>query len=171
MTMLRAASIPTRIIQNLPLINQYEGDPEPLVNRMRKRIVAKGYEWGTGGGGANHVYNEVFLNNQWIRVDSVLNIGPFVSNKIFVKVYSLASRNKRPDWREPRPPEENWNENRDFRTLDVSDADSKYKSEFTETVDLAVENRDLSITKNPDGSFDVKIVIFNKGTAPSSELI
>ena len=118
-TMLRAAGIPTRLIQNLPLINRYEGDPEPLVEALRMRIMAKGYDWGQGGGGANHVYNEVFLNNHWIRVDNVINPGPFVGDKLFVKVYSLASWNDRADWRTPRPPEEGWNENRDFRTLEV----------------------------------------------------
>ncbi len=168
-TMLRAAGIPTRLIQNLPLINRYEGDPEPLVEGLRMRIMAKGYDWGQGGGGANHVYNEVFLNNRWIRVDNAIDCGPFVGDKLFVKVYSLASWNDRTDWRTPRPPEEGWNENRDFRTLEVSDAYPKYSSPAALAIDMAVTNEGLAVTANPDGSFKATISIRNKGTAPSPE--
>ena len=45
-------------------------------------------------------------------MDNVINPGPFVGDKLFVKVYSLASWNERVNWRTPRPPEEGWNENR-----------------------------------------------------------
>lgn len=168
-TMLRAAGIPTRLIQNLPLINRYEGDPEPLVEALRMRTMAKGYDWGQGGGGANHVYNEVFLNNRWIRVDNVVNPGPFVGDKLFVKVYSLASWNDRSDWRTPRPPEEGWNENRDFRTLEVSDAYPKYPSAAATAIDMAVGNDSLAVTANADGSFKATITIRNKGAAPTPE--
>jgi len=168
-TILRAAGLPTRLIQNLPLINRYEGDPEPLVEALRMRIMAKGYDWGQGGGGANHVYNEVFLNNRWIRVDNVIDPGPFVGDKLFVKVYSLASWNDRADWRNPRPPEEGWNENRDFRTLEVSDAYPKYSSPAAMAIDMAVTNESLAVTANTDGSFTATISIRNKGTAPTPE--
>jgi hypothetical protein len=168
-TMLRAAGIPTRLIQNLPLINRYEGDPEPLTESLRMRIMAKGYDWGQGGGGANHVYNEVFLNSRWIRVDNVINPGPFVGDKLFVKVYSLASWNDRFDWRTPRPQEEDWNENRDFRTLEVSDAYPKYRSSAALAIDMAVENAGLGVTVNANGSFTATIAIRNKGAAPSPE--
>jgi len=168
-TMLRAAGIPTRLIQNLPLINRYEGDPEPLVEALRMRIMAKGYDWGQGGGGANHVYNEVFLNNRWIRVDNVINPGPFVGDKLFVRVYSLASWNDRPDWRTPRPQEEGWNENRDFRTLEVSDAHPKYRSSAALAIDMAVSSESLAVTANADGSYTATITIRNKGAAPSPE--
>jgi len=168
-TMLRAAGIPTRLIQNLPLINRYEGDPEPLTESLRMRIMAKGYDWGQGGGGANHVYNEVFLNNRWIRVDNVINPGPFVGDKLFVRVYSLASWNDRSDWRTPRPQEEGWNENRDFRTLEVSDAYPKYPSAAALAIDMAVDDGALAVTANADGSFKAAITIRNKGAAPSPE--
>lgn len=166
-TMLRAAGIPTRIIQTLPLINRYEGDPEPLVDRMRKRIMARGYEWGADGGGANHVYNEVFLNNHWIRVDDVLNVGPFVGDKLFVKVYTIADWNDRLDWHNPRPPEDNWNQNRDFRTLEVSDAYPKYPIKCVEAIDLAIEDKNMAVTKLPNGCFQASISIQNKSNIPS----
>ena len=41
----------------------------------------------------NHAYNEVFLNHHWIRVDSVVNTGCFVGDKLFVKVYSASEWN------------------------------------------------------------------------------
>jgi len=168
-TMLRAAGLPTRLIQNLPLITRYEGDPEPLVEALRMRVMAKGYDWGQGGGGANHCYNEVFLNNHWIRVDNVINPGPFVGGRLFVKVYSLASWNDRVDWRTPRPPEEGWNENRSFRTLEVADAYAKHPSPATTAIDMAVDDGSLTVTANPDGSFTAVIVIRNKGSAPSPQ--
>ncbi len=168
-TMLRAAGIPTRLIQNLPLINRYERDPEPLLEALRMRVMAGGYDWGQGGGGANHVYNEVFLNNRWIRVDNVINPGPFVGDKLFVRVYSLASWNDRADWRTPRPQEEGWNENRDLRTLEVSDAYPKYPSSAALAIDMAVEDASLSVKANADGSFTATIRIRNKGAAPSTE--
>ena len=162
--MLRAAGLPTRIIQTLPLINRYEGDPEPLADRMRRRIMARGYEWGAGGGGANHMYNEVYLNHHWIRVDSVVNTGPFVGDKLFVKVYSAADFN---NLYSPRLPEDAWNENREFRTLDVSDAFPKYESEFETLVDVAIRDNDLSVRRLPDGRFEASIVIHNNGNVPT----
>ncbi len=168
-TMLRAAGLSTRLIQNLPLITRYEGDPEPLVEALRMRVMSKGYDWGPAGGGANHCYNEVFLNNHWIRVDSVINPGPFVGGRLFVKVYSLASWNDRVDWRTPRPPEEGWNENRSFRTLEVADAYAKHPSPATTAIDMTVDDGSLRVTANPDGSFDTVIVIRNKGLAPSPQ--
>jgi len=160
-TMLRAAGIPTRIIQTLPLIQRYEGDPEPLVDRMRRRILAKGYERDVNGRGqgANHAYNEVFLNNHWIRVDQTLNTGPFVGDKLFVKVYSTD------DWNNlfvQRPPEELWNENRDFRTLSVSDRYAKYRTEF-ETIDISVSEKGLSVTRRADGQYEASVLIHNAG--------
>ncbi|MBP7049607.1 MAG: hypothetical protein KBE65_01185 [Phycisphaerae bacterium] len=168
-TMLRAAGIPTRLIQNLPLISRYEGDPEPLQESLRMRVMAKGYDWGQGGGGANHYYNEVFLNNRWIRVDNVINPGPFVGDKLFVRVYSLASWNDRADWHNPRPQEEGWNENRDFRTLEVSDAYPKYPSTAATAIDMAVDDASLDVKANADGSFTAMITIRNKGVAPSPQ--
>jgi hypothetical protein len=116
------------------------------------RVIAKGSDWGQAGGGANHCYNEVFLNNHWIRVDNVINPGPFVGGRLFVKVYSLASWNDRADWRTPRPPEEGWNENRSFRTLEVSDAYAKHPSPATTAIDMAVDDGSLRVTANPDGA-------------------
>jgi len=112
----RAAGLPTRLVQTLPLITRYSEDPEPLADRMRMREMAKGYTWGPGSGGANHTYNEVFLNNRWVRVDNSIGTGPFVGDKLFVKAWSSA------DWNNLK---EEWNDKRCFRALDVSDAHPK----------------------------------------------
>ena len=53
-TMFRAAGLPTRLIQTLPLMTRYSEDPEPLADQLRMRVMAKGYDWGPGNGGANH---------------------------------------------------------------------------------------------------------------------
>jgi hypothetical protein len=109
------------------------------------------------------MYNEVYLNHHWIRVDSVVNTSPFVGDKLFVKVYSAADFN---NLYSPRPPEDAWNENREFRTLDVSDAFPKYKSEF-ETLDVGIRDNDLSVRRLADGRFEASIVIHNNGNVPS----
>ena len=158
-TMFRAAGLPARLIQTLPLITRYTGDREPLAERLRNRAMAKGYDWGPGSGGANHTYNEVFLNNRWIRVDNYIGTGPFVGDKIFVKAWSSASWNNL---------KEEWNEKRCFRALDVSDAYPKYESESTKG-DIAVEDKDLTVAKQPDGRFIARIAIHYKGAMPSPQ--
>lgn len=165
-TMLRAAGLPARLIQTLPLINRYEADPEPLVDRMRRRMYAQGYEWGPGGGGANHMYTEVWLGGQWVRVDREVGIGPMVGSKLFVKVFSAA------DWNNlypARAPQDWDNENRDFRTLDVADLDPRYKSGLPSTFKLAIGTDALSIQRQPDGRFKAAVLIRNVGADRSPE--
>ena len=158
-TMFRAAGLPTRLIQTLPLITRYSEDPEPLADRLRMRAMAKGYNWGPGNGGANHTYNEVFLNNRWVRVDSSIGTGPFVGDKLFVKVWSSASWNNL---------KEEWNKKRCFRALDVSDAYPKYKSESTRA-DIAIEDKNLTVTKQPDGRFRARVSIHNYGNTATPQ--
>lgn len=155
-TIFRAAGLPTRLIQTLPLITRYSEDSEPLADRLRMRHMAKGYTWGPGNGGANHTYNEVFLNNRWVRVDNSIGTGPFVGDKLFVKAWSSA------DWNNLK---EEWNNKRCFRALDVSDAYPKYKTESTK-VDIAIDDKNLTVTKQPDGLFKAVIIIYNKGSMP-----
>jgi hypothetical protein len=159
-TMFRAAGLPTRLIQTLPLITRYSEDPEPLADRLRMREMAKGYDWGPGNGGANHTYNEVFLNNRWVRVDNSIGTGPFVGDKLFVKAWSS------PDWNNVK---EEWNEKRCFRALDVSDARPKYKGRSDGTVDIVVGKKDLIIEEKSNSSFETVIYIHNKGSVPSPQ--
>jgi hypothetical protein len=168
-TMLRAAGLPTRFIQTLPLINRYEGDYEPLADRLRRRVFARGYEWGENGGGANHMYDEVYLNHHWIRVDGVVGTGLFVGDKIFVKAWSAANLN---DLFPRRKPEESWNQDRDLRTLDVSDALPKHKGFLDEmmAVDLAVSKADLHLARLGNRRYSVTVAIRNLGNAPSPEV-
>jgi hypothetical protein len=158
-TMFRAAGLPTRLIQTLPLMTRYSEDPEPLADQLRMRAMARGYDWGPGGGGANHTYNEVFLNNRWVRVDNSIGTGPFVGDKLFVKAWSA------PSWNNLK---EEWNDKRCFRALHVSDAYPKYKT-VSPQLDIAVENKDLVVKKQPDGLFQAAIRIYNKGSVPSPE--
>jgi len=158
-TMFRAAGIPTRLVQTLPLITRYSEDPEPLDDRLRMREMAKGYTWGPGSGGANHTYNEVFLNNRWVRVDNLIGTGPFVGDKLFVKAWSAA------DWNNLK---EEWNNKRCFRAIDVSDAHPKYESALAKA-DIAIENRDLTVKKQPDGRFRAGISIHNYGNTATPQ--
>jgi hypothetical protein len=152
-TLFRAAGLPTRLIQTLPLMTRYSEDPEPLADQLRMRAMAKGYDWGPGNGGANHTYNEVFLNNRWVRVDDSIGTGPFVGDKLFVKAWSAASWNNL---------KEEWNEKRCFRALHVSDAYPEYESALAKA-DIVIENRDLTVKKQPDGRFRASLSIHNYG--------
>lgn len=165
-TMLRAAGLPARLIQTLPLFNRYEADPEPLVDRMRRRMYAPGYDWGPGGGGANHMYTEVWLGSRWVRVDRQVGTGPMVGNKLFVKVFSAAAWNNL----YPARAKSDWdNENRDFRTLDVSDALPRHASRFPAAFKLAVGKDALSVERQADGRYRAVVAIRNVGPAPSPE--
>ena len=153
-TMFRAAGLPTRLIQTLPLMTRYSEDPEPLADRLRMREISKGYDWGPGSGGANHTYNEVFLNNRWVRVDNSIGTGPFVGDKLFVKAWSSA------DWNNLK---EEWNDKRCFRALDVSDAYPKYESAAFAKADIVIEDKDLSVQELSDGQFRARVGIHNNG--------
>jgi hypothetical protein len=158
-TMFRAAGLPTRLIQTLPLMTRYSEDPEPLADQLRMRAMAKGYDWGPGNGGANHTYNEVFLNNRWVRVDNSIGTGPFVGDKLFVKAWSA------PSWNNLK---EEWNDKRCFRALHVSDAYPKYESALAKA-DIVIENRDLRVNKQSDGRFIAGISIHNKGNTATPQ--
>ncbi len=159
-TMFRAAGIPTRLIQTLPLMTRYSEDPEPLADQLRMRAMAKGYDWGPGNGGANHTYNEVYLNNRWVRVDNSIGTGPFVGDKLFVKAWSA------PSWNNLK---EEWNDKRCFRATHVSDAYPKYKTESSK-VDIAIEDKDVTVIPESDGRFRAKIRLQNKGSQPIPRL-
>jgi hypothetical protein len=158
-TMFRAAGLPTRLIQTLPLMTRYSGDPEPLADQLRMRAMAKGYDWGPGSGGANHTYNEVFLNNRWVRVDNSIGTGPFVGDKLFVKAWSA------PSWNNLK---EEWNDKRCFRALHVSDAYPKYESALGKA-DIVIENRDLTVQKQSDGRFRARLSIHNNGNTATPQ--
>ncbi|MBN2314071.1 MAG: M48 family metalloprotease, partial [Sedimentisphaerales bacterium] len=155
-TLFRAAGIPTRLIQTLPLMTRYSEDPEPLADQLRMRVMSKGYDWGPGSGGANHTYNEVYLNNRWVRVDNSIGTGPFVGDKLFVKAWSA------PSWNNLK---EEWNDKRCFRAIHVSDAYPKYKTESSK-VDIAIEDKDVTVIPESDGRFSAKIRLQNKGSQP-----
>ncbi|MHC4204718.1 MAG: CARDB domain-containing protein [Planctomycetota bacterium] len=159
-TMFRAAGFPTRLIQTLPLMTRYSEDPEPLADQLRMRAMAKGYDWGPGSGGANHTYNEVFLNNRWVRVDNSIGTGPFVGDKLFVKAWSA------PSWNNLK---EEWNDKRCFRALHVSDAYPKYESALAKA-DIVIENRDLTVKKQSDGKFKAGISIHNNGNTATTKV-
>lgn len=168
-TMFRAAGLPARLVQTLPLIARYEDDHVPLADRMRKRLFARGYEWTRQRpAGVNHMYNEVFLGGQWVRVDETIGCNLFVGDKVFVKVYFANDAN---NLFPIRPAEEAWNEERDFRTLDVTDQHAIHASAMPQAQSrLAVSDSDLSLVRLDDGRYEATLRVHNRGPVPSDEV-
>ena len=61
------------------------------------------------------------------------------------------------------------NENRDFRTLDVADAEPRHASRFPPMFKLAVGKDALSVKRQADGRFQAVVAIHNAGTDRSLE--
>ncbi len=151
--MYRSAGLPCRIIQTLPLITRHVKDPTPLMDGLRNRTMAEGYSWGpTGMGGANHMYNEVYLNNRWVRADNEVGTGPFVTGKLFVKVYHVSDLNGL---------KEEWNEKRCFRALEVTDTSPIHNSRINYIADIAATK--LHVKPKLNGLFEIVVQIENVG--------
>jgi hypothetical protein len=139
-------------------------DPEPLVDRLRRRRAPTD----THGGlvvAAPTNGTEVWLGGRWVRVDREVGTGPMVGNKLFVRVFSAD------DWNNlyPERVPQDWdNENRDFRTLDVSDKDPRHKSRLASGAKLVVAQDALSV-KQRDGKYVAAVLIRNVGTDRSPE--
>ncbi len=137
-TMLKASGIPTKLTLAIPLIYCYDGEKEELIqNLKRERFRSGGYvvlKPKSQGHGVivNHSYVEVYVNNKWIRVDRNLNEGPvFNNNQIYLKIISFA------DWGDVdfthSWSHEQWFTHRPYKTVELSDADPKYTSVYSDT--------------------------------------
>lgn len=130
--LLRAAGLPTRLVSAIPLLYGCESEKESLIQRLQNEklregvyVVAKANPFIV-----DHSYNEVYLNNHWIRVDYAVNEGIFFADRYpFVKILTFA------DWSEVDFSKtwgwENWPDNRPYRTLSVEDRFPKYASVYT----------------------------------------
>ncbi|MDE0019631.1 MAG: Ig-like domain-containing protein [Candidatus Poribacteria bacterium] len=131
-TMLKAAGIPTRITLAIPLVYCYEGEKEELTGNLKRKTLRAGYVVPRPKSPkqtyiVNHSYNEVYVNNKWIRLDHDLNEGPiFNGNRIFLKIISFA------DWSEVdftrSWSREQWFKHRPYKTIEISDADPEHAS-------------------------------------------
>lgn len=147
--MLRAAGIPTRLVMTVPLIYRY-GDENPgLLDNMQNGEMTEGYEISKGGLlVADHFYNEVFINNHWIRVDNAINLKTFVGGKVYPKITSFG------DWDEVDFTKtwsfDTWNKERPYRTIKLSDAYPLYTPVYEKyDVAEAAERAKRAIDQNP----------------------
>lgn len=135
-TMLKAAGIPTRLTIAIPLIYCYEGEQEKLTRNLERDSLSAGYvvpkpktpeqTWIV-----NHSYNEVYINNKWIRLDRDLNEGPVFNNKyVYLKIISFA------DWSDVdfthSWSQEKWFRHRPYKTIEISDTAAEYSSVYSD---------------------------------------
>lgn len=129
-TMLKAAGIPTRLINAVPLIYYHEGEPSPAQN-LKNEKVKGGYYCVKKPKSPketyiiSHTYCDVYLNNHWIRLDYRFNEGILFANKyMYLKIISFA------DWDEVNFTQtwsrEQWYVNRPYKTIELSDMFPKY---------------------------------------------
>lgn len=132
--LLRAAGFPTRIGFAVPLLYTTEDKKEELIEVLKSDWLKEGVYIAPDFGFliVNHVYNEVYLNNHWIRVDYAINEGILFANKYpYIKILSLS------DWSEVDFSEtwamEVWFENRPYKTLSVSEDFPIHQSRYKNT--------------------------------------
>ena len=133
-TILKAVGIPTRLTLAIPLIYCYEGEKEELIQNLKRESLHGGYVVSKPKSPkhtsiANHSYNEVYVNNKWIRLDRDLNEGPAFNNThLFLKIVSFA------DWSDVdftySWSREQWFTRRPYKTLELSDAIPKHTSVY-----------------------------------------
>ena len=126
---MRALGIPTRLVQTIPLIYRYGDESPNLLDDMQNEDMKKGHLVAEGNTlVCNHVYNEVFLNNHWIGLDSFVNVGAFVGAPLCVKIVSFG------DWDEVDFTNtwaiDTWNSQRPYRTLELSDGYPVHESVY-----------------------------------------
>ena len=137
-TMLKAAGIPTRLTLAVPLIYCYEGEEEKFTRNLKKErfrsgaYVVRKPKSSKQATIINHSYNEVYVNNKWIRLDQDLNEGPgFNDNRIYLKIISFA------DWGDVDFTRswsgEQWFTRRPYKTVELSDADPEHVSVYNDT--------------------------------------
>lgn len=129
-TMLKAAGIPTRVTLAIPLVYYYEGEEEELTRNLKREALGTGYVFPTPKTPehtwiVNHSYNEVYVNNKWIRLDQDLNEGPVHNDEhIYLKIISFA------DWSEVdftrSWSREQWFTHRPYKTVELSDAEPEH---------------------------------------------
>ncbi len=129
--MLRAAGFPTKIAFAVPLLYVTESRKENLIKGLKSDWLKEGIYVvsDTGSYVVDHVYNEVYLNNHWIRVDYAINEGILFANKYpYIKILSLL------DWTEENFSLswawENWPDDRPYKTLSVSENFPLHQSRY-----------------------------------------
>lgn len=131
--MLRSAGFPTRIAHAVPLLYTTMDEKEELIKGLKSDFLKESIFIAPERGYliVDHAYNEIYLNNHWIRVDYGINEGVLFGNsKPFIKIRSLL------DWSEVNFTEtwerKNWTANRPYKTLSVSEQFPMYQSRYND---------------------------------------
>ncbi len=122
--MIKAAGIPCRVLQTIPLIYYHGDQTEPYANNLDR-------EWGcvleqpSGQGSmwANHAFPEVYLGGRWIRVDWTVNIRYEDPNCLTLKILSVPDFGE-VDFSETWPVD--WIHNRPYYTLLLEDQEPQH---------------------------------------------
>lgn len=117
--MLRAAGIPCRLIQTIPVIFSHGSQTVPYSNNLTRDWSTK---WeqppGDDSEGVNHAYLEVYLGGQWLRVDQTIGIYFHSTDELSLKILSVADWSE-VDFTETWPVD--WIHERPFYTLVIED--------------------------------------------------
>ena len=136
-SMLRAAGIPARVSMSVPMIYYYKGDGEwkNLVKNLQNEKITGGFSYEKPLTPnevtiVGHSQVEVYLNNHWIRLGYQLNENPLFAgtDQVFIKIIDAADFSQidfTKTWSFAQ-----WVKERPYRTIELSDQEPKYISEF-----------------------------------------
>jgi transglutaminase-like putative cysteine protease len=121
--MLRAAGIPCRLIQTVPMVYSHGSQTVPYTNNLTRSWNTRLQQPpGDSCTMANHGYLEVYLGGQWLRVDG--NIGIYCQAPgLYLKILSVADWSE-VDFTETWPVD--WIHERPFYTLVIEDQEPEH---------------------------------------------
>ena len=122
--MIKAAGIPCRVLQTIPLIYYHADQTEPYANNLDR-------EWdcvfdqpsGQGAWWVNHAYLDVYLGGRWITADWTINIRYEDPRCLTLKILSVPDFSE-VDFSETWPVD--WIHNRPYYTLLLEDQEPKH---------------------------------------------
>jgi transglutaminase-like putative cysteine protease len=122
--MLKAAGIPCRLIQTVPLVYSHGSQTVPYANNLTREWST---EWEQPPGrdveGVNHAFLEVYLGGQWLRVDNTIGIYYHSTDELSLKILSVADWSE-VDFTETWPVD--WIHERPFYTLVIEDQEPEH---------------------------------------------
>lgn len=90
--MIKAAGVPCKIIQTLPLVFSHESQKEEYKNNMDKawNDFFENQPVNKPVWLASHCFLEVYLGDQWVRVDRGINVYSDYPDDLILKIYSVS---------------------------------------------------------------------------------
>ena len=123
--MLRAAGLPERTVLTIPLVYSYESDGTRIDLRRKYRVGPTDLPY-RDVAVYSHMFNEVRIGNQWVRVDdaigeNVIAYGRTLSVKLFA-CHDLTDVDLTKYWNY-----DTWRERRPYRYVSVIEQDAKHR--------------------------------------------